>query len=102
MDARTLEALQASIAKWEKNATVEDTEDARLGVSSCPLCQVFYGDRCAGCPVYAFDHFRCDGTPYDAAENAYADGNLEAFIVAARAEVAFLQSLLPAAQATGG
>lgn len=103
MDARTLEALQASIAKWERNAAIENIEDAKLNVSSCALCNVFYADRCHGCPVFELGHYQCDGTPYDDAHAAYGNYNIGAFRTAAKREVAFLQSLLPAAlKATGG
>jgi len=93
----TLEALKASIAKWERNAEIDDLERANLGPSSCPLCVLFYRGDCHGCPVFNFDidHHRCGFTPYDAAESAYSAGHIAGFHLAARAEVAFLKSLLP-------
>ena len=101
MDAHTLKALKASIAKWERNALVEDTEDAMMGVKSCPLCVLFHHNECHGCPVFAADnrHFRCGFTPYDDAEEAFAYERLAEFHAAARAEVVFLKSLLPPEEA---
>jgi hypothetical protein len=110
MDDRTLEALKASIAKWERNAVAETPEDVRVGGRECPLCVLFNEylrganrARCVGCPVA--DHAGIDGclnTPYGRAEDAHDDWKItdaaadEAnFKHAARAELAFLKSLLP-------
>ena len=99
MDARTLEALKASIAKWEKNAVIEDLDDATMGPMDCPLCCLFHSNGCVGCPVSSEGHHQCDGTPYDAASRAWRNDKLEDFIGATRAEVAFLKSLLPPEEA---
>ena len=103
MDAKTLEALKASIAKWERNAEAKTPADYRIGEIDCPLCGLFiYPDRCEGCPVFAKTGERfCRSTPYMLAsslrtwwsegDNAFRDHAQSA----ARDEVAFLKSLLP-------
>ena len=106
MDSKTLKALKASIAKWERNAEATKTSDVVLGVSDCPLCNLFWkldrDESCVGCPIFSQGHFRCGGTPYDEAELCHSqwddDGDAEsrdAFQAAAQAEVDFLKSLLP-------
>jgi hypothetical protein len=76
MNAETLEALQASIAKYRNLASLDyDSLRARVltghvsfGAASCPLCNLFlYGSpTCGGCPiverVYGLTH--CEGTPW--------------------------------------
>lgn len=109
MDARTREALEASIEKWKANAATAMPTVVRLGVGDCPLCRLFNreGNDCAGCPVHertkaAF----CDNSPYvhafrtwlvwrDLPDNALAAAEFHA---AAQDEVDFLTSLLEPAQ----
>ena len=112
MNAETLAALKASIAKWEKNVRVRKADNVKAGVFECHLCELFnsletpFGEECVGCPVGAHTGSKfCSGTPYDAAlyalrnwdqcdsENIPASRN--AFRAAAQAEVDFLRSLLP-------
>lgn len=107
MDAKTLEALKASIRKWEKNAEAEYYKDFVVGASKCPLCVMFntylrgsFEPQCDGCPVFnATGQHGCQGTPYEAADDAKDDwldgGPSEPARAAAREEVAFLKSLLP-------
>ena len=96
MDNRTLTALRASIAKWRRNARIKDLDEARVDTDSCPLCTLFVGNNCVGCPVAKqAGMLYCKGTPYIEASNAYVNDNLPAFHAAAEAEVAFLTSLLP-------
>lgn len=96
MDAKTLEALKASIAKWERNAEVKDIEDAKTSIMSCPLCLLFFDQKCYWCPVYSrTTETACKETPYYDAANARDRSDIEAFRTAARAEVEFLKSLLP-------
>ena len=104
MDDKTLTALRQSIEKWERNAVAETPDDLAMGVEACPLCALFWRGRCVGCPVMdATDDAFCDGSPYDAAESACEEwfqdpsntGLRDAARAAARAEVAFLRSLLP-------
>lgn len=103
MDARTLEALKASIAKWERNAKAETPDEYLTGPGECALCHLFRAyPSCGGCPVA--DHtglHGCARTPYSDAEDyhdEWASGDKSAAadaLSAARAEVAFLKSLLP-------
>ena len=87
-------ALEASIEKWKKNATVADLEDARMNVGDCPLCALFYSDGCEGCPVFSRTNCgECRATPYEDASKWGRRGRLEQFQDAARQEVAFLESL---------
>ena len=101
MDARTLEALKASIEKWERNAVTETPDAFLVGSINCALCRLFIDDACAGCPVEAQTRLgNCSRTPYDTAchtRRAWRDGRAskEQAHAAAREEVAFLKSLLP-------
>lgn len=108
MDPKTLRALKASIAHWEQNATAETFGEVRIGVSTCALCALFSRKRCAKCPVrLATGVIGCSRSPYDNASDARSEwehdpGNptfAEAFRAAARKEVEFLKSLLPAEDA---
>lgn len=103
MDAKTLEALKASIAKWEENAAVTELSEARVYGDTCPLCKLFSYDintlDCKGCPVAVkTGKSQCNGSPWDAARGAKYK-TLGKFRAAARKEVAFLKSLLPAEEA---
>jgi len=85
MDAKTLEALKGSIAKWE---TVRETLKQE-GVTDCPLCQLFYNNGCKGCPVSKKTRqINCCGTPF---KEFYKDPS----VARAQAELDFLKSLLP-------
>lgn len=101
VDAKTLEALQASIAKWERNAVAETPEAYSTSDDDCALCQAFPDLFCDGCPVKAATgRAFCWGTPYNAAHQAHhawdkGTGTAEDAHAAARKEVAFLKSLLP-------
>ncbi len=106
MDAKTLEALKGSIAKWER--IVRGTGGSQ-GSDNCPLCQIFLRDneRCYGCPVQkAVRKHLCRGTPYAdlwiPADTAYefSEGHMaknDESRLAAQAELDFLRSLLPEA-----
>lgn len=113
MDARTLEALKASIAKWERNAVAEMPREANVFADSCPLCALFnYPDddddeskECIGCPVMMrTGRKECGGSPWDRACGALQGwkkgvADAEEFHSAARVEVSFLKSLLPSDEA---
>lgn len=91
-------ALEKSIEKWKENAKVERIGDARIFVSSCPLCRMFYipNRRCDGCPVNSATGLSdCSGSPWEAARAMLYSGDLGAFREAALQEVEFLKSLLP-------
>lgn len=103
MDARTLEALKASIEKWELNAVADSPLAYLTGPEDCALCrEFFWKTQCMGCPVREHTKLSvCDGSPYSEAYRAWsrwkdsgevAKANAHA---AAREEVAFLKSLLP-------
>ncbi len=51
MPPATLTALKASIKHWQENVNAERPEDAKFGISNCPLCDVFYGEGCYGVPL---------------------------------------------------
>ena len=103
MNAQTLEALKASIAKWERNAEATSPYEFRTSAGDCQLCELFLNyDGCEGCPVFErTGERRCKGTPYVTAFAAKTDwfdaayGAADRAHAAARDEVAFLKSLLP-------
>lgn len=104
MSPETLEALKASIAKWERNAVAETPGDYTIGSNSCALCSIYFDARnCWGCPVVLRSGKpACCGTPYINAVGALYDwkrrengDDRERAHAAARDEVAFLKSLLP-------
>jgi hypothetical protein len=93
MDKKTLAALKRSIEKWEGNAS---GRYVRTGVYDCPLCGLFWNDRCSGCPVQARTGSKyCKASPYDYAEQAREGGDAMLFRKASQKEVEFLKSLLP-------
>ncbi len=112
MDKKILQALNKSIAKWERNATTYDLWEVTLGILECALCQLFWDRNCKGCPVLEKTGATCcDETPYEHCSVAYRTWKYTwlattpeswntllvgaAFRRAARKEVAFLRSLLP-------
>lgn len=96
MTPPTLTALRGSIVKWR---AIVDGTGIDKGQSNCPLCQMFYeqdGQKkvCVGCPVMeSTGQNVCQGSPYD--DWCEAETN-EEYSEAACAELAFLESLLPA------
>lgn len=100
MNAKTLKALKGSIAKWK--AIVAGT-GADKGVDNCPLCKLFFGSgpMCFGCPVAEkAGCVECRGTPYvawsDATHHRYnTRADTPRKVKIARAELRFLESLLP-------
>lgn len=98
MDARTLEALKGSIEKWR--LIVEEGGEDR-GYLNCPLCERFNtGFGCGGCPVAVrTEHYFCDGSPFQEWERLKKGftgcADTPEKLDAARAELAFLRSLLP-------
>jgi hypothetical protein len=94
MDEKTLTALRGSIAKWE--AIVAGTGTDR-GAENCPLCHLFIKDGCQGCPVLERSkQSGCKGTPYEDYIHAYYyEDRKSRMIEGAKAELAFLRSLLP-------
>jgi len=107
MDERTLAALRGSIAKW-RAIVYEGAFDE--GVVNCPLCELFarLSSPCTGCPVSEKSgKSSCAGTPYERWSDAATKGPGGSWRVgsaesldAALAELAFLESLLPAEPAS--
>ena len=98
MDARTLTALQGSIAKWEH---VVDGTGADEGPDNCPLCQMFRS-KCCLCPVDAKTEGGCSNPEWYAWIDHMIDRHdLERSVQCpeciklAQAELTFLKSLLP-------
>lgn len=109
MDAETLTALKQSIEKWERNAVAETPDGFTTGPETCALCGLFWRRGCNGCPVRAKTGYSsCLASPYVAAAGAKINWRHEpsdtvrrdAAHTAARAEVAFLRSLLPEEETT--
>lgn len=98
MDTETLEALEGSIAKWRGIVAATVMNE---GAQNCPLCQKFNRTvnvlalpGCQDCPVKMKTGLAgCGGTPYEDYEEAGDDEVEQA--KAARAELAFLESLRP-------
>lgn len=96
MEAKTLEALNASIVAWESRAK---GNYLKASADNCPLCGLFNPTKeapddedCRGCPVYeATDREYCESTPCDQYFNN------ERQVEVAEKEVKFLKSLLPQA-----
>lgn len=105
MDERTLTALKGSIEKWK---AIEAGNAADHGWTDCPLCQMFIGDDCVGCPVRErnIEYDGC-GNPAHRAwgrqmvelhrlpHNGERKANTPALVALAREEREFLESLLP-------
>lgn len=99
MTPEALTALTASIEHWKKN--LADPENARTGVTECALCALFFDNRCSGCPVARRTGVTaCRGTPYAAAAEAGEIEDWPAFDIAAKAEIEFLERLLPGEDTT--
>lgn len=109
MDQRTLTALNESISHWEQNLAAETPYQASTSVEACSLCRLFYKLGCVGCPVSDKTGMSlCCNSPYQAAFSAryrwesYGSAVYrDAFREAAKAELAFLKSLLPVEQVSG-
>ena len=103
MNAKTLQALQGSIEKWQQIVATTKAEDR--GVANCPLCGIFWNRGCQGCPVSAVTgRSGCIGSPYaewSAHINNHADllarrcPGCKECLRLAEAELDFLVGLLP-------
>lgn len=110
MSKRMLTALQKSIKHWEENVAANNPGGATFGEWNCALCKIYSGrENCGVCPVaQAVARNYCAETPYykatcahDEWEDAHLGGDRAnkartVFRRAARKELKFLQSLLPA------
>lgn len=98
MSKRMLKALRGSIAKWEKIVAGTGSD---MGADNCPLCKTYAPPpqiHCGACPVAAkTGRGECRGTPYSQFRRASSESERHE---AAKAELAFLQSLLPAGEAS--
>lgn len=103
MNTETYNALIASIEKWERNTEAERWKEYTTGTDTCPLCSLFHRKDCDGCPVAENTGWNfCMKTPHSLAFKArqrWSAGNPKGQKLAheaARKEVLFLQSLVPA------
>lgn len=96
-----LQALKGSIRKWK---LIVDGKGDDNGTHNCPLCRRYFKVTCEGCPVAAASNcYDCNNTPYNLWAILHnAKGLKRPFKVfdvttrnAAKAELAFLKSLLP-------
>lgn len=101
MDKRTTDALELSIAHWERNVTAEMPDDASVGAKRCALC-IALRPTCAGCPVKdETGQTDCEGSPYEEAfehfivwmDHDSSACHLAAWRVAAQRELDFLKGL---------
>ena len=100
MKAKTLKALNDSIAHWTRFASGTSKPKEEPYTADCALCKVFYrqSGNCDGCPVMEKTGLRmCIGSPYIRAESAFSIHGKDSkqFKTAAKAELAFLKGLLP-------
>ena len=98
MDSNTLQALQESIIKWEKNYA--NPLQATIGSMDCPLCQIFNApgeyNECKGCPINDVTNNGCHNTPYEDFYAEFTYSPIEYMLkILARQELEFLKSLLP-------
>lgn len=100
MDVVTLGALRGSIEKWRR--IVVGTDEDR-GASNCPLCHEFLAKSCRGCPVRErTGKMFCWGTPYGEYSDLTDEEERSPLGRAlAKAELEFLQSLLPPTEEPG-
>lgn len=100
MDAKTKDALLASIRKWEEIVAGTGTD---LGMDNCALCQMFAvdddpEDPCGGCPVKEkTGRSSCHESPYVEFRRGSTNGRVTdtRSKALAQAELDFLRSLLP-------
>lgn len=97
MNNETRHALLGSICKWEQ---VSKNHKEEHGSTDCPLCRLFLGNYCQGCPVAdRTGSGGCIGTPNERwSRLKYREGNRfpysEEQLAIAREELDFLRSLL--------
>jgi hypothetical protein len=106
----TLEALNHSIAHWEKNAQALDPIEASLRARDCALCRLYRVPKrsckkamnaCQGCPIMKTTGVNiCLATPYIKANFAYENWCTEeteearaAFQAACQDEIDFLKKV---------
>lgn len=107
MNSETLKALKASIRHWKENVAKAKKELLRIDdvmASACPLC-IRFGIKCISgkekCPVAEKSKVLvpfacgCNNTPWIKINEALCSYNNTFVVLTARAELKFLQSLLP-------
>jgi hypothetical protein len=98
------EALEISIATWEKKRDGTDPRDIVIGVNECALCKEFFRrteDYCSGCPIRKkTDRILCNGSPYSIAEHflrrwkRYSDDDSrQNWVMAAQEMIDFMKDL---------
>ncbi len=107
MNPETLQALEESIAHWQRLSTHQHKKGEEPGAEACALCHKFRKVNgqwslttwCKGCPVKEYTgKTLCAGTPYTFAAiefNQLRHTQSDKFLKAARKELLFLVSLLP-------
>ena len=107
MDKDTLKAVKDSIKRWKDIAAGEAGEED----SDCPLCNLFPGFSCGGCPVRdATGQSMCWETPYTEwfshINNNHSGKGWRVHCPECKEialkEVAFIEGLLPTAAGKGG
>lgn len=94
---RATPALEDCIAHWGRMATGEEEEEEKPTSDFCACCQQFspHQDDCGDCPIKRRTGLdSCDGTPYHAANTAWAYGNEKAFRVNAERMAEYLRETL--------
>ena len=60
---KDIQFVEYAIEKWEDIAIGEGEDH---GPDNCALCEVYYDDKCEGCPIFEdTGSQRCCDTPYD-------------------------------------
>ncbi len=95
---QTAQALDGSIAHWERMMAMGSESNDRPIGRDCALCRlcVLKNRTCEGCPVcQKTGRMRCAGTPYAGAAFAWEDSGPDSreFKAAAKLEIDFLKSL---------
>ena len=93
------EALLASIEHWKENLAAGVFE-AKIRGADCPLCNAtrdeFGNVVCEKCPVMQWTgEESCEDSPWYDVDSAFSRGNASDFAIAAKRQIAFLESLLP-------
>lgn len=60
-----VELLQETLKIWQDKLG-KDIKNLRFGPKHCPLCKVYFGRGCEGCPISDYTNSRyCGSTPYE-------------------------------------
>jgi hypothetical protein len=99
LDADTRLALETSILHWTRYAEGHGKLEGFPNSRNCALCKLFLDKDCVNCPVFLTTNYRlCQGSPYEDTVLALLDSvetyTDRKFLIAAQAELDFLQSIL--------